>query len=245
MLKRHKVAFFAELNLKFSSQFLRVKRFGMEESMRALIVKDIRLFRSMKNVVLIYVVMIAASIIFGQKQMGVMLINLCVVMFTYLSMSTMSYDDFDNGMEFILTLPILKKIYVIEKYVLAVITLVVMSIVGAGLLVALGLEFNAAILDIAPMAVIAIVLVSINLPLTLKFGSEKTKMLTMILFMGLGAAVGSLEPSVLNKLLNYSFVKKIMSLGKLQLGIGIGLIVVVIFIVSCCISIKISENKEY
>lgn len=213
--------------------------------MRALIVKDIRLFRSMKNVVLIYVAMIAASIIFGQKQMGVMLINLCVVMLTYLSMSTMSYDDFDNGMEFILTLPTLKKIYVIEKYVLAVITLVVMSIVGAGLLVALGLEFNAAILDIAPMAVIAIVLVSINLPLTLKFGSEKTKMLTMILFMGFGAAVGSLEPSVLNKLLNYSFVKKIMSLGKLQLGIGIGLIVVVIFIVSCCISIKVSENKEY
>ncbi len=213
--------------------------------MRALIVKDIRLFRSMKNVVLIYVAMIAASIIFGQKQMGVMLINLCVVMLTYLSMSTMSYDDFDNGMEFILTLPTLKKIYVIEKYVLAVITLVVMSIVGAGLLVALGLEFNAAILDIAPMAVIAIVLVSINLPLTLKFGSEKTKMLTMILFMGFGAAVGSLEPSVLNKLLNYSFVKKIMSLGKLQLGIGISLIVVVIFIVSCCISIKVSENKEY
>lgn len=213
--------------------------------MRVLLAKDIRLFRSMKNVVLIYVAMIAASIIFGQKQMGVMLINICVVMFTYLSMSTMSYDDFDNGMEFILTLPTSKKIYAIEKYVLAVITLVVMSIVGAGLLVALGLEFNAAILDIAPMAVIAIVLVSINLPLTLKFGSEKTKMLTMILFIGLGAAVGSLEPSVLNKLINYSFVKKIMSLGKLQLGIGIGLIVVLILIVSCCISIKISENKEY
>ena len=213
--------------------------------MRVLLAKDIRLFRSMKNVVLIYVAMIAASIIFGQKQMGVILINLCVVMFTYLSMSTMSYDDFDNGMEFILTLPTSKKIYAIEKYVLAVITLVVMSIVGAGLLVALGLEFNAAILDIAPMAVIAIVLVSINLPLTLKFGSEKTKMLTMILFIGLGAAVGSLEPSVLNKLINYSFVKKIMSLGKLQLGIGIGLIVVLILIVSCCISIKISENKEY
>lgn len=213
--------------------------------MRALIAKDIRLFRSMKNVVLIYVAMIAASIIFGQKQMGVMLINLCVVMFTYLSMSTMSYDDFDNGMEFILTLPTSKKIYAIEKYVLAVITLVVMSIVGAGLLVALGLEFNAAILDIAPMAVIAIVLVSINLPLTLKFGSEKTKMLTMILFIGLGAAVGSLEPSVLNKLLNYSFVKKIMSLGKLQLGIGIGLMAIIILFVSYCISIKISENKEF
>lgn len=213
--------------------------------MRVLLAKDIRLFRSMKNVVLIYVAMIAASIIFGQKQMGVMLINLCVVMFTYLSMSTMSYDDFDNGMEFILTLPTSKKIYAIEKYVLAVITLVVMSIVGAGLLVALGLEFNAAILDIAPMAVIAIVLVSINLPLTLKFGSEKTKMLTMILFIGLGAAVGSLEPSVLNKLLNYSFVKKIMSLGKLQLGIGIGLMAIIILFVSYCISIKISENKEF
>ena len=213
--------------------------------MRVLIAKDIRLFRSMKNVVLIYVAMIATSIIFGQKQMGVMLINLCVVMFTYLSMSTMSYDDFDNGMEFILTLPTSKKIYAIEKYVLAVITLVVMSIVGAGLLVALGLEFNAAILDIAPMAVIAIVLVSINLPLTLKFGSEKTKMLTMILFMGLGSLVGTLGTSNLNEILNSDLVKKITSLGKLQLGIGIGLIAIIILFVSYCISIKISENKEY
>ena len=213
--------------------------------MRVLLAKDIRLFRSMKNVVLIYVAMIAASIIFGQKQMGVILINLCVVMFTYLSMSTMSYDDFDNGMEFILTLPTSKKIYAIEKYVLAVITLVVMSIVGAGLLVALGLEFNAAILDIAPMAVIAIVLVSINLPLTLKFGSEKTKMLTLILFMGLGSLVGTLGTSNLNEILNSDLVKKIMSLGKLQLGIGIGLIAIIILFVSYCISIKISENKEY
>ena len=213
--------------------------------MRALIAKDIRLFRSMKNVVLIYVAMIAASIIFGQKQMGVILINLCVVMFTYLSMSTMSYDDFDNGMEFILTLPTSKKIYAIEKYVLAVITLVVMSIVGAGLLVALGLEFNAAILDIAPMAVIAIVLVSINLPLTLKFGSEKTKILTLILFIGFGSLVGTLGTSNLNEILNSDLVKKIMSLGKLQLGIGIGLIAIIILFVSYCISIKISENKEY
>lgn len=213
--------------------------------MRVLLAKDIRLFRSMKNVVLIYVAMIAASIIFGQKQMGVMLINICVVMFTYLSMSTMSYDDFDNGMEFILTLPTSKKIYAIEKYVLAVITLVVMSIVGAGLLVALGLEFNAAILDIAPMAVIAIVLVSINLPLTLKFGSEKTKMLTMILFIGLGSLVGTLGTSNLNEILNSDLVKKIMSLGKLQLGIGIGLMAIIILFVSYCISIKISENKEF
>ena len=213
--------------------------------MRALIAKDIRLFRSMKNVILLYVAMIALTIIFGQKQMGVMLINLCVVMFTYLSMSTMSYDDFDNGMEFILTLPTSKKIYAIEKYVLAVITLVVTSIVGAGLLVSLGLEFNAAILDIAPMAVIAIVLVSINLPLTLKFGSEKTKMLTLILFMGFGSLVGTLGTSNLNEILNSDLVKKIMSLGKLQLGIGIGLIAIIILFVSYCISIKISENKEY
>ena len=213
--------------------------------MRALLAKDIRLFRSMKNVVLIYVAMIAVSIIFGQKEMGVRLINLCIVMFTYLSMSTMSYDDFDRGMEFILTLPTTKKIYAIEKYVLALSTLVVMSIVGTGLLVALGIEFNTAILDIAPMAAIAIVLVSINLPLTLKFGSEKTKILTLILFIGFGSLVGTLGTSNLNEILNSDLVKKIMSLGKLQLGIGIGLIAIIILFVSCCISIKISENKEY
>ena len=33
MPKRHKVALIIELNLRFSSQFLRVKRFGMENNM--------------------------------------------------------------------------------------------------------------------------------------------------------------------------------------------------------------------
>ena len=44
---------------------------------------------------------------------------------------------------------------------------------------------------------------------------------------------------------NSDLVKKIMSLGKLQLGIGIGLMAIIILFVSYCISIKISENKEF
>ena len=70
-------------------------------------------------------------------------------------------------------------------------------------------------------------------------------MLNLILFIGLGSLVGTLGTSNLNEILNSDLVKKIMSLGKLQLGIGIGLIVIIILFVSCCISIKISENKEY
>ena len=213
--------------------------------MRVLLAKDIRLFRTMKNMMLIIVAMIVVSLITGQKELGALNIQMSILLFGYMGMVTMSYDDFDNGMEFILTLPTTKKIYAIEKYVLALSTLVVMSIVGTGLLVALGIEFNTAILDIAPMAAIAIVLVSINLPLTLKFGSEKTKILTLILFIGFGSLVGTLGTSNLNEILNSDLVKKIMSLGKLQLGIGIGLIAIIILFVSCCISIKISENKEY
>ena len=129
----------------------------------------------MKNVVLIYVAMIAVSIIFGQKEMGVRLINLCIVMFTYLSMSTMSYDDYDRGMEFILTLPTTKKLYAIEKYVLSIIMIVVSSIVGTGLLLVFDYSIKRAALSIVLMVAAVIIFMSINIPLSIKFGSEKTK----------------------------------------------------------------------
>ena len=213
--------------------------------MRVLLAKDIRLFRSMKNVMLIFVAMIALSLITGQKDLGALLIQMSVLMFSYMGMATMSYDDFDNGMEFILTLPTTKKLYAIEKYILAMILLVVTSIVGTGLLVVLDYSIKHAFLSIALTVAAVIIFMSINIPLSIKFGSEKTKILTFIICIALGSFVGAMDPADFNAIVNSDFVRKVMSLGKLQLGIGIGLIVVVILIISCCISIKISENKEY
>lgn len=213
--------------------------------MRVLLAKDIRLFRSMKNMMLIIVSMIVVSLITGQKELGALMIQMSILLFGYMGMVTMSYDDFDNGMEFILTLPTTKKLYAIEKYALSIIMIVVSSIVGTGLLLVFDYSIKRAALSIALMVAAVIIFMSINIPLSIKFGSEKTKILTFIICIAFGSFVGAMDSADFNAIVNSDFVRNVMSLGKLQLGIGVGLIVVVILIISCCISIKISENKEY
>ena len=129
----------------------------------------------MKNMMLIIVAMIVVSLITGQKELGALNIQMSILLFGYMGMVTMSYDDFDNGMEFILTLPTTKKLYAIEKYVLSIIMIVVSSIVGTGLLLVFDYSIKRAALSIVLMVAAVIIFMSINIPLSIKFGSEKTK----------------------------------------------------------------------
>ena len=167
--------------------------------MRVLLAKDIRLFRTMKNMMLIIVAMIVVSLITGQKELGALNIQMSILLFGYMGMVTMSYDDFDNGMEFILTLPTTKKLYAIEKYVLSIIMIVVSSIVGTGLLLVFDYSIKRAALSIVLMVAAVIIFMSINIPLSIKFGSEKTKILTFIICIVLGSFIGAMDPADFNE----------------------------------------------
>ena len=84
--------------------------------MRGLICKDLRLMLVQKNffIMLAFVAFVCMAAL-DDPAFVVMYVTL---IFTSFLLSTMSYDEFDNGYPFLFTLPITRKLYVQEKYVL-------------------------------------------------------------------------------------------------------------------------------
>ena len=88
--------------------------------MRGLICKDLRLMMVQKN----FLIMLAAVALVSLAAMDdpMFVIMYMTLIFTSFILSTMSYDEFDNGFPFLFTLPITRKLYVREKYVLALLS---------------------------------------------------------------------------------------------------------------------------
>lgn len=171
-----------------------------------------------------------------------------------LSISSISYDEFDNGMAFLMTLPSGRKAYVCEKYLLSVIN-VVGAVVLANIAVIICSFFNTngsnwdlkenAVLSLVIGAVVLIIL-SIMIPIALKYGVEKSRMIQFGVF-GFIFLVFYLSSKVAS-----TFFPKperlftaIVSVPETVWGvIAVGIVILVIA-VSHHISVKIMMKKEF
>ncbi|MCF0261227.1 MAG: ABC-2 transporter permease, partial [Erysipelotrichaceae bacterium] len=82
--------------------------------MKGLLVKDCFLLFQRKQSLLM---ILAVCIFVGMAVGGEFVISYMTILGAIFALSTISYDDADNGMMFLMTLPISKKQYVLSKYV--------------------------------------------------------------------------------------------------------------------------------
>ena len=153
--------------------------------MLGLIEKDLRLTLTRKQTLLIFFVM---ALIMGWTMDGSFLIAYLTMLATIVAVGTISYDEFDNGFAFLMTLPFDRKTYVREKYLFCLILAAAAWCIGA-VLYGIGstVRHQAVILtDELPMllALIPVLYLSaaIMIPLQLKYGSEKSRIVLFILF---------------------------------------------------------------
>ena len=85
--------------------------------MRGLLEKDIRLLLHSKQT---FLCVIAITIILGVTQKNTFVLGYSTFLMAALLVSTLSYDEMDHGLAFLFTLPIDRKIYVREKYLLCI-----------------------------------------------------------------------------------------------------------------------------
>lgn len=84
--------------------------------MKGLLVKDFKLMMLQKNFLLLILAIVIGMMIFTDDVVFPLgFLSFVASLFT---VSTISYDDFDNGNAFLFTLPITRNNYVIEKYFL-------------------------------------------------------------------------------------------------------------------------------
>ena len=190
--------------------------------------------------------MAGVGIIIGFSTDGSFMIGYLTMISAILTIGTISYDEFDNGYPFLLTLPVTRRSYVTAKYIFCFLGDLVgwaaASVIYAGCCLAkgagLGMEQLAAALVFLPVVGL---MSAVMLPLQLKYGAEKSRLALAVLFGGIGVlgALGmKLFPGLPNTLRAFPEISG-AALGAAALGA-----VVVAVALSYRISLGIMEKKE-
>ena len=178
--------------------------------MRGLMQKDVCLLLQRSRVLL---VLIGVGILMGFSTDGSFVIGYMTMLCAILTIGTISYDEFDNGYPFLLTLPITRKTYVIGKYVFCLlgdlIGWALSVVIFAGCTIAKGSGLLAIqIMETVAFIPVFVIITAIMLPLQLKFGAEKSRV--MIAILGGGAfALGYIGKSYAMVLFLFFICKKL------------------------------------
>ena len=218
--------------------------------MKGLLIKDFQLLKNQKS---FFVVFIAMAVIFLVTDM--MSQDFLVSYVSFLSivimMSSMTYDEFNNGLSYLMTLSTTRKKYVQEKYVFGFILLVIAWIstflattafyLGKGELILL----SDWLVTCFMILLCAVIMMQCVLPLQLKFGQNKGN-IAMALIVGVAFAIGFVVISIV-KLFDIDLTYLMYMISQIDLvqmvAIMIGLVIIVGFI-SYRISLKIMYKKE-
>ncbi len=223
--------------------------------MKTLLVKDYRILMTQKKnffiLLLVGVIMVISTFEID------FLTGYMMMMAMILSLGTVNYDELDNGMAFIMTLPANRKTYAIEKYVFTMFNIVACAAImlmiyfitkgfvnwqfGTGDMVSITAGWICGIMFAA----------SVMIPLYLKFGAEKRRVVMMLLW-GIVAVIaiggqklaevmaGTEAMNAIN-----GFFTRISTLPAAVVALAVLAVLAMVVIFSLGISVQIMKKKEF
>ncbi len=216
--------------------------------MLGLIEKDLRLTLARKQTLLIFFVV---AMIIGISVEGSFIIGYLTMLGTILAVGTISYDEYDNGFAFLMTLPFDRKTYVREKYLFSLIIAAAAWCLGA-ILYCIGnvIRHNsAAMADELPMLLALIPVLylsgSILIPLQLKYGAERSRIVLFVIFGIIAVLIfGS------KKIFDGSNItaELVTALGRMSPAVVLIALAIVCMLAACAsylCSTRIVEKKEF
>lgn len=147
--------------------------------MKGLIIKDLCLLKNQLN--FFYIICIVGIMMAFTNMNLLFIMNYITIIFTMFTLTTISYDELDNGRAFLFTLPITRKGYVIEKYMLGILIAAVAWMVSGGIVLVFtvlrypGTDITESVISMIFYLIIAIVFLDFTLPVQLKFGVDKSR----------------------------------------------------------------------
>ena len=146
--------------------------------MKGLFVKDIELMKQQKQFFILVVVMEVILNLAGSGSVSFATGYFTIVTAIF-AITTISYDEFDNGLAFLMTLPVTRKQYVAEKYLLgAGLTAVAWGIATITGVICKGVAelqgcLSETIIGSLIYIPLALLMLAVSLPLVIHFGAEK------------------------------------------------------------------------
>lgn len=214
--------------------------------MKGLLIKDWKL---LKNQGRFFLMILAASLIplfFSQNYVNFITSYLTFI-FSVFVLSTLSYDSYDNGMIFLLSLPVSRRIYVQEKYLFSLLLAsgawlvsLILRVSVFSLRSSLPEGLNEVLMDPIYL-ILALFFLEYSLPLHLKFGNEKGRILSFTILGLLAFAIFTIARTSQGFLL----------LSTLKHQSPLIIIVILLFLcilflgISYHLSVRILEKKEF
>ena len=160
--------------------------------MKGLMIKDLKLMKNQKSFAVIFAAVILFYL-FTEVTATIIIGYACIVsaMFT---VGTLSYDDLDNGNAFLFTLPFARKSYAAEKYILTILTNIIVWTVSTALAIVFDLHrvpdlvLSEYIFTALLIAALTFLLNAVMIPTQMKFGGNRGIIAMMAIFL-IGSAV--------------------------------------------------------
>ncbi|MGN1142771.1 MAG: ABC-2 transporter permease [Oliverpabstia sp.] len=218
--------------------------------MKGMLIKDFMLLKNQKQ--FFVTILVFAFLFFGMYDDTTFAFTYIVVLCTLFTISTISYDEYDNGMSYLFTLPISRKGYVKEKYVFGIISICIALIASTVLYFVFRMAKNQdygvqeLLIQLCTSLMVAMFMLAFSLPIQLKFGAEKSRIALLAVFgciVAMGIIVVKLGESM--NLDMGSYLAKVNGM-RPQMLIAAGILIGIFAIfISCLISLRIIKKKEF
>ncbi len=217
--------------------------------MKGLFVKDMRLFLQQKR---FFLLLLLLAVFLNFNSDGTFVIGYLTFVGSFFVLSTISYDENDNGFLFLMTLPIIRKTYVREKYLfglllggcqwlIAVVIAFFFKLAGES-----GFSVKELLLEAVLFIPILFVFIAVMLPIQFRFGVDKGRIVMLIVFGIIFLMVFLLMEAA--ETVGFDPVEQFNRLFAGHLGIlitGIFALVIAGTVGSCAVSCRIMAKKEF
>lgn len=217
--------------------------------MKALFIQDFRYMLTQKSF-LVLIALVGIVLALTQNDNYIFVIGYLGFMGMITGMMSVTMDDQSNGLTFLFSLPIDRRVYVREKYIFIVLMGVSFSIFATALclLFRVFAEYKAPLNEILATALgtlfVMLLFVCFMLPLQLKFGAERARLASFIAI-GLFFAAVIVAGLVVNFADALPFIQAFLSLSPVALtGIAVAFLIVCLRI-SYSASLRVILHREF
>ena len=217
--------------------------------MKGLLIKDLNL---MKNMLRVMIAIIVFSVVFSTLGENLFFCMGYVSVFVALfSVSTISYDEYDNGFAYLFSFPFERKHYVQEKYLFGLGMIIAGVFVSAVTSFAIS-EFKGQLVtapewiavSVASMCM-AIFMISLVLPAHIKYGSEKGRVAMIVIFLVVGVIGGGIYGITQMAGIDLEGMLEGLFYSPVKMVLTAGVFSIVVMSVSYLVSVKVIEKKEF
>ena len=219
--------------------------------MKALFIKDIRIVLKQQRVLICAFFAVITILAFATDN-SMYAVAFLLFLVPTMMLTTISYDTFENGMSYIMSLPVSVKDYVTEKYIITVASSLIFNIMATILInvvLSIGKGVGIMPLELIVNAMLAqfmvLIYISLVLPVDIRFGTDKG----MIIVVLMAVVIGAVGPMLSNINVDSGLMYKLSEAEITSVPVNTALLLMsvggVFAIVSYFISVKLMKQMEY